>query len=161
MWLALAVATDAHWRALCDLLDNPAWARDPAYASHALRRAAQDEIDALLLPRFAEWERDALVDALLARGVPAAPVADPRAVASDPQLTARGFYEEFTHQTVGTHRAAVVPFRYASVESWLRSAAPTLGQHNREVLRELAGASGTEISDLEAAGVIGTRPVGL
>ncbi len=37
-WLALAVTNDAQWRALKDLLGQPAWAEDAELASHAGRR---------------------------------------------------------------------------------------------------------------------------
>ena len=40
--LALAVATDGQWDALCSVLGDPAWAREPALASAAGRRAAHD-----------------------------------------------------------------------------------------------------------------------
>jgi crotonobetainyl-CoA:carnitine CoA-transferase CaiB-like acyl-CoA transferase len=38
----------------------------------------------------------------------------------------------------------------------IRAAAPTLGQHNAEVLRELLGLSEAEIKALQDDGVIGT-----
>jgi crotonobetainyl-CoA:carnitine CoA-transferase CaiB-like acyl-CoA transferase len=53
-----------------------------------------------------------------------------------------------------------VPFRYASVARWLQRAAPTLGQHNHELLREL-GYGDAEIAAFELERVIGTRPLGL
>jgi crotonobetainyl-CoA:carnitine CoA-transferase CaiB-like acyl-CoA transferase len=53
-----------------------------------------------------------------------------------------------------------VPFRFASVERWIQRPAPTLGQHNHELLREL-GYGDAEIAQLEADQVIGTRPIGL
>src|SRR4029077_1610459 len=34
-WLALAVATDAQWSAFVEVLGRPAWALDPAFATHA------------------------------------------------------------------------------------------------------------------------------
>ena len=46
-------------------------------------------------------------------------------------------------------------------ERWLRTAAPTLGQHNERILSELLGLSDEAIRKLEADGVIGNRPVGL
>jgi len=36
--------------------------------------------------------------------------------------------------------------------------APTLGEHNAEVLGGLLGLSADELSDLEARGIIGLRP---
>lgn len=160
-WLALSVASDAQWRALVELLGRPAWAEDPKLASHGGRRAAHDAIDAELRPWFAARDREETVAALLARGVPAATVADPRAVREDPQLRHRRFFEAFEHPVVGRHEAPTVPFRYASVDHWLRSPAPTLGQHGREILAGLCDYTESEIDALEAAGVIGTRPDGL
>ena len=90
----------------------------------------------------------------------AAPIADPRNASRNPQIAARGFYEEFEHPVVGRHPAPTVPFRYATMDRWLRRPAPTLGQHNAEILGDLLGASQAELARLEADGVIGTRPEG-
>ena len=106
-------------------------------------------------------DREALVEELVERGVPAAAVTDPRRAREDPQLTHRRFFERFDHCVVGSHPAPSVPFRYGSVEAWLRAPAPTLGQHNREILRDFCGFEEGEIDALEAAGVIGVRPEGL
>ena len=143
-WLALSVETEAQWRALAALLGEPGLARERAEP---------------VLVRFAAGQpRDALVARLLAVGVPAAPVADPRAASLCPQHAARGFFEEVEHPVVGVQPMPTVPFRYASVERWIRSPAPTLGQHNRDVLAGLLGLSEDEIAALEADRVIGTRP---
>jgi crotonobetainyl-CoA:carnitine CoA-transferase CaiB-like acyl-CoA transferase len=53
-----------------------------------------------------------------------------------------------------------VPFRFASVDRWLRTSTPMLGQHNHELLAEL-GLSADEIAELEANDLIGTKPLGL
>ena len=54
-----------------------------------------------------------------------------------------------------------LPFRYASIDRWLRTPAPTMGQHNEQVLGGVLGLSPEELHDLEADGVTGTRPAGL
>jgi crotonobetainyl-CoA:carnitine CoA-transferase CaiB-like acyl-CoA transferase len=159
-WLALSVESDDQWRALAKLLGEPAWTADPALASHAGRRAAHDRIDAALRPWLATRERDAAIETLVAAGVPAAPVFDPRDTHRHPQLAARGYYEALDHPEVGRQLVPGVPFRYASVERWLRRPAPTLGEHNREILAEL-GLSDAEIDALAEAKVIGTHPEGL
>jgi crotonobetainyl-CoA:carnitine CoA-transferase CaiB-like acyl-CoA transferase len=121
-------------------------------------REAGGQGEAELRAWVAAREREAAVAELLARGVPAAPVADPRASSLHPQHAARGFFEEVEHPVVGRQPVPTVPFRYASVAHWIRRPAPTLGQHNGEILRDLLGLSAAELAALEAAGVIGTRP---
>ena len=53
-----------------------------------------------------------------------------------------------------------MPYKFASVDRWITSPSPTLGQHNHEILSEL-GLSPAEIAALETEGIIGTRPKGL
>src|SRR5262249_44918754 len=118
-------------------------------------------LDAELARWAAERELEPTVAQLVAARIPAAPVVDPRTTHRHPQLAARGFYEVITHPIVGTHPVCAPPFRFASVARWLRSPAPTLGEHTREVLNGLLGVPDGELAELAAAGVIGTRPTGL
>jgi crotonobetainyl-CoA:carnitine CoA-transferase CaiB-like acyl-CoA transferase len=161
-WLALSIATDAQWHALRSALGEPDWAMDPALESRAARRAAHDAID----ERLQEWTRtrprDAIADELRALGIPASVVADPcRLLQTNPQLQARGYFETPEHPVVGAMPLPSLPFRYGSIDRWLRIPAPTLGQHNERVLCGILGLSAEEVRDLEAGGVIGTRPEGL
>lgn len=157
-WLALSVTSDAEWRALVCVLGDPVWTRAPELAHFAGRRAAHDEIDRHLAAWAAQRSLDSAVAELRAAGVPAAPVADPRLTSRCPQHIARGFFEEIDRAVVGRHPVATVPFRYRRVSRWLRRPAPTLGEHNREILCELLSVPETELAALESEGVIGTRP---
>jgi crotonobetainyl-CoA:carnitine CoA-transferase CaiB-like acyl-CoA transferase len=161
-WLALSVASDAQWRALCGALGDPAWARDPGLATRAGRRAAHDAIDERLREWTRQRERSDVAAELRALGIPASEVADPcRLLATNPQLRARGYFERTEHPVVGAMPLPSLPFRYASVDRWLRTPAPTLGQYNERVLGGILGLSRDELRGLEEAGVIGTRPEGL
>jgi crotonobetainyl-CoA:carnitine CoA-transferase CaiB-like acyl-CoA transferase len=160
-WLALSVRSEEQWRALRRILGDPDWSRAQALQSRSGRRAACAAIDAHLYSWAAQQDREKIVDELLAAGIPAAPVADSRSSRHNPQMAARGFFEPLEHPVMGRNQIPSVPFRYASVERWLHSQAPTLGQHNREVLGELLGVDAAELDRLEAAGVIGDALVGL
>ena len=159
-WLALTVTSDAQWSALCDELGSPDWTHDAELATAARRRAKHDLIDEKLAAWAMAQDVDELALRLLARGIPAAALADARTTSTHPQLAARRFFEQVDHPVVGTHPITGPPFRYATVERWHRTPSPTMGQHNREVLGEL-GLGESEIDQLEADGVIGTRPTGL
>ena len=52
------------------------------------------------------------------------------------------------------------PRANAFSERWVRTAAPRLGQHNVEILREDLHLADDEIERLRADGVIGTEPLG-
>jgi crotonobetainyl-CoA:carnitine CoA-transferase CaiB-like acyl-CoA transferase len=160
-WLALAVVTDAQWAALVELLGRPAWAADGVLATREGRRAAEDRIDAGLARWCAADDRDALVERLLARGVPAAPVLHPREFAANPQARGRGFFATETHPVTGAHELPGLPMRISGLERWHRGPAPTLGEHTAAVLRELLGLDDAALADLAADGVIGERPAGL
>jgi crotonobetainyl-CoA:carnitine CoA-transferase CaiB-like acyl-CoA transferase len=157
-WLALSVTDDAQWLVLAGVLGDPPWARRPELASFAGRRVAHDEIDDHIRAWAAERPLDAAVAELRAAGVPAAAVADPRLASSCPQHVARGFFEEIDRAVIGRHPVATVPFRFRRVARWLGRPAPTLGEHNREILCDLLGVPPEELAELERAGVIGTRP---
>ena len=102
-WLALSISTDAQWRALCGLLGDPDWAAEARFETHLGRRAAQDEIDVHLRRWAAGAERSELVEELLAAGISAAPVADPRVLSkTNPQLESRGFFERLDASRRGT-----------------------------------------------------------
>ncbi|OXR40420.1 Succinyl-CoA--L-malate CoA-transferase alpha subunit [Nocardia cerradoensis] len=158
-WLAIAVQTDEQWSAMRTVLGNPDWARAPELADGRGRRRAHDEIDAHLAAFCAGRDADELAETLAAQGVPAAPVVLPADSIENPQFAARSFAELLDHPLVGTHRVPGMPFRLeARTRPWLTRPAPTLGQHNNEVLREIAGLDPDRIAELRASGVIGERP---
>jgi len=159
-WLVLSVATDEQWAGLVDALGRPDWATDPALRTHEGRRAAHDLLDEKLGAWAAEIDLDKALDLLLGAGVPAAPAYDARRTSEHPQFVARGYYEELDHPIIGVQAHPSLPFRYASVDRWLRTASPMLGQHNHEILTDL-GLSAEEIAALEADDQIGTIPLGL
>jgi crotonobetainyl-CoA:carnitine CoA-transferase CaiB-like acyl-CoA transferase len=92
--------------------------------------------------------------------VPAAPAFDARVTSQHPQFVARGYYEQLEHPIIGVRDYPSLPFRYASVDRWLHTSSPMLGQHNHEILTDL-GLSAEEIAALEADDQIGTIPLGL
>jgi crotonobetainyl-CoA:carnitine CoA-transferase CaiB-like acyl-CoA transferase len=157
-WLALSVATDAQWQALVGLMGNPGWAADPQFATLAGRRAGHDRLDAELTGWFAHQDLDEAVERLIAAGIPAGIAQDPRLQSTHPRHVAARFFEDVETYEAGTLPIARQPFRFSRVETWNTHSAPTLGQDNDYVLRDLLGLSDDEIAELEEEGVVGQAP---
>jgi crotonobetainyl-CoA:carnitine CoA-transferase CaiB-like acyl-CoA transferase len=95
----------------------------------------------------------------LAHGVAAAAVVPGHATLDDPQLRARAFFEPVPNPLVGEHHYPTWPVRLSGgPHRFWRGPAPTLGQHNAEVLRNELGVEPGELARLEAEQVIGTSP---
>jgi crotonobetainyl-CoA:carnitine CoA-transferase CaiB-like acyl-CoA transferase len=157
-WVAVAVATDEQWVGLCDALDRPDWAADPALASANGRRRHHDRIDENLNAWCESRTGDDIVEALWSHGVPVATVMQPHRQSELAQLAVRGFFEDVGHPLNAKALHSTLPFTSTRGPDQVHVApAPLLGQHNRELLSEL-GLSDKEIDELEAHGVIGTAP---
>lgn len=160
-WIAIAIAANAQWQALCDTLGSPAWAADRRFADAASRLAHRDDLDALLCDATAQWDQYELMTALQSKGIPAGAVLDGKRLLFDPHLQARDFYEIAEHDPISgipplpyTGR----PWKFSHTPGGLRSAAPTLGKHNRFALCEMLGMPSAQADRLEASGAIGDAP---
>ena len=76
----------------------------------------------------------------------------------DPQMRARGFFEQIDNPLVGSQEYPSWPMRMsAGPDHFWKGPAPTLGQHTEEVLREL-GVNDAELTRLRDEHVIGDVP---
>ena len=157
-WLAISVVTDAQWTRLCDVIGRPDIVTADHYADVLARRAAHDEIDEIISGWTAGHTARQAADALQRAGVPASPVLTADQLRDDPQLTARDFLRSVPHRTLGQVTVTSPTWRFRGVEPVV-TAAPALGEHNAEVLREILHISDERIDELTAAGVIGSSPV--
>jgi crotonobetainyl-CoA:carnitine CoA-transferase CaiB-like acyl-CoA transferase len=158
-WVALAVVTDWQWRTLRRLLGEPSWSIDPSLDDASGRRRMHDLIDDELSAWAAGQDAKEVSSRLCSEGIPCEVVTRPRDIASNPQLQARSLFELVHHPVTGDHEVPVLPLRFGRVGSWIRSPAPTLGQHNEEILGDL-GLQGTDIEQLRHKGIVGERLAG-
>ena len=157
-WIAVSVRTDDEWDALAKLMDRPSWTE----ASVTQLRECVDDIDRRLQEWFSGQNVDTVVDRLADLGVPVAAVVSPSAVTDNPQLRHRGFFEGLDHARTGPGLYPSPPFApLVGARRWLFRAAPTLGEHNVEVLTEMCGLTDADLDQLATHGVIGARPKGL
>jgi benzylsuccinate CoA-transferase BbsF subunit len=153
-WIAIAVFSDVEWRLLRRLMGNPPFGQDPRFAAAAGRLEHADELDEAV----ARWTRghDAreLMERLQQAGIEAGVVQDVEELNRDPQLAHRGHFQELPHARLGPVRFENQAIRLAASPPEIRTPAPNLGEHNREVLGGMLGLSEAELARLAAAGVL-------
>jgi crotonobetainyl-CoA:carnitine CoA-transferase CaiB-like acyl-CoA transferase len=140
-WITVGAAQQNFWEALCRLLDAPDLRDDPRFRTNRDRVAHNDLLVGLLGQRFRQHGSDHWLDALEEAGIPAGPVLDFAEALSHPQTIAREMVVEVQHAIAGPTRTLGVPAKLSATPGTVRTAAPALGEHTREVLDALAETS--------------------
>ncbi|MBR1250192.1 CoA transferase [Bradyrhizobium sp. AUGA SZCCT0169] len=156
-WIVIAVSSDAMWPGLAKLLGRADWATDAWLKRAAGRRAIEREIEAAITAWTSTRDPEAAMNALQAAGIASGVARLPIELLQDPQLHARGFIQEVDRAFIGKHPQPSMPFREGAKPFPIRTAPPTLGEHNQEILGALLGLSDAEIDQLVRDGIIGTE----
>ena len=160
-WISLSVRSDSEWAAFCKVLERPEWASDSRFADGLSRFKNHDLLDDLVSDITSGRAAADLQGQLQAVGVPAGEVLDGKALLFNDHLNARGFYEVVEHaESTGMPPLPYAgrPWKFGKTPGTIRSAAPTLGEHNKEVLSGLLGLNDPNIAEMTNAGVVGTTP---
>ena len=156
-WITLAVRSDEEWRSLCAIMHRPDLAADPALATTDGRRAEEDRIEVAIRHWTMTVRPDLAMVTLQAARIPAGVARLPMDLAGDPHLMKVGHWQPVDRTYMGPHLLPSVSYREGEAELpyAIERLAPTLGQHNEEVLRDLLGLKDEEIAGLRDEAVIG------
>jgi benzylsuccinate CoA-transferase BbsF subunit len=154
-FVAIACADDIDWGRLARALERAELIADPRFATLAARKQNEDELDAIIADWTSSRRADEVAKTLQAAGIAAAVVADNKYLAEeDEHLKARDYFVYLNHPEVGARQHAGMPWKMSRTECNVRSAAPTIGQHNDEVLSGLLGYNQAQIAELRAGGAL-------
>ncbi|GHU37014.1 hypothetical protein AGMMS50256_34410 [Betaproteobacteria bacterium] len=152
-WCAVAVDSDQAWRALVALMEQPALADVPDYATPRDRVANRVALDEIVTAWTKGREVGEVAAALRQAGIPAAHVANARyLIENDAQLAARAYWQRVDHPELGRSLYASPPYRVDGERIELVRP-PLLGEHTRKVLSGLLGLKSDELDNFEASGV--------
>lgn len=148
------------WASLCRAMGRPELANDPDYATGEKREKMG------VIPMIEAWLQslpsdEAAIRILQEHHVATAPVLTVPQAMRHPHLRQRGTVITVKDRVYGSLEVPASPLRFSEFGP-LDLVAPTLGEHNREILGNDLGYSPERIRELEAAGVIAsaTRPPG-
>ncbi|HMM55413.1 MAG TPA: CaiB/BaiF CoA-transferase family protein [Candidatus Desulfobacillus sp.] len=153
--LVLAVGNDAQFARFCALAGRAELAADARFASNRDRVRHRDALIPLLEPLLRARTTQEWVAALEAAGVPCGPINRLDEVFDDAQVRHRGMRQEMAHPTAGQVPLVTSPIRLSATPPEYGAPPPLLGQHTRQVLREMLGLGEDELERLRQCGAIG------
>jgi crotonobetainyl-CoA:carnitine CoA-transferase CaiB-like acyl-CoA transferase len=159
-WIAIAIASDAEFAALTEVLGAPELAGHSRFATVVARKENETALDIAIAAAVKDKQLVPLERALQAAGVKASRVTEPSALDKDDGLQHRRFFQTLTREVTGTHPFKTWPFRFTSIDTSHKRPPPLLGQHNAEVLTSLLGLSQKELDSLKKEQIIGDSPLG-
>jgi crotonobetainyl-CoA:carnitine CoA-transferase CaiB-like acyl-CoA transferase len=140
--------------ALKRVLGQPAWSADPALDTAAGRAGAADLIDTEIGRWTADRTDSEVMQALQAVGVPAGRMVHASDIPDEPHLTAREYPRAIHQPGLGDILLEGPCFRGPAMGGPIIEPAPGLGQHTRQVARELLALSDDRIEALIDSGVL-------
>jgi benzylsuccinate CoA-transferase BbsF subunit len=153
-WIAVDVRTDAEWQGMSDVLAESGGVDLAAKLSAVEALARAEEVERLVAGVTATIDAFVLMDRLQAAGVPAGVVLKGSDLLADPRLRSRGHFWTLDHAEMGTLEYNGPAYRFEKTPSRLRSAAPLIGEHTDEVMRDVLGLDDDAIAGLRADGVL-------
>ena len=112
------------------------------------------EMSHIILPLIKQWNKQDYFNTLMSQGFVAGSVQTSEDISNCPQLKERGFFVEFDHPVIGPIKVPGPMFHLTEFTPNLGCPAPLLGQHNRNVYRDLLGIPDKRIVKLRQLGII-------
>lgn len=146
--LIVAVGNDSQFKAYCQVIGRPGLADDARFRTNSNRVIHREILIPILTEAMKAQVRDYWLAALERVGVPAGPINTIDQVYDNPQVKARGMQQTLPHSSAGQAPVGASPLRFSDSPVSYRHAAPLLGEHTEQVLRERLGLSEAEIQEL-------------
>lgn len=142
------------WRVFArQVCERPDWLDDPRFATNPLRVRNADALEAEIEAVLGTQTTGHWIAKLDAAGVPGGPVYTYEQSLADPQVQHRRMVVDIDHPRIGAMKTLGLPVKSDGELTAIRKPAPLLGQHSREVLRDLGYADG-DAAALVAQGVV-------
>jgi crotonobetainyl-CoA:carnitine CoA-transferase CaiB-like acyl-CoA transferase len=138
-YVIVAVGSERLWLKFCEVLGiTDTIMRDPRFATNAQRNENRTDLIAALEEILTKRDAEDWIDAFVGVGIPSGPINFPDDTLQDPHTAARSMIVELEHPALGVVRSIGFPAQLSETGPTYRRYPPRLGEHNQEILQELA-----------------------
>lgn len=156
-WVCLSGATQGMVQRLFRAIGQPALIDDPRFRSNADRVKNVETLDSIIGAFVASRTQAENIAHFERAEVTVGPIYDVAQILQDPHVLERGLIAEYPDADMGRFPMTSVVPRLQATPGSIRTPAPRLGEHNRELLSEL-GLGEADCRDLATAGVLCETP---
>ncbi len=146
-YINIACGNDQLWKKFCEVICRNELAEDPRYLTNADRCQHMDDLIPAINDTVGENTTEFWLEKLEAAHVPAGPINKVSDVLKDPHVLARNMMVELMHPVAGKIKIPGTPIKFSETQAEVKTPAPVLGQHTREILAKI-GYSSDEIENL-------------
>ena len=159
-YMIIIAPLEQHWSKLCEAIGQPSLARDPRFTDNASRLSNLEELVAII----EGWLRsqssdDAAIATLKEYHVPIAPILSVPEALQHPHLRHRGTVRTIQDRILGELDVPGFALRFSEFPKTLELQAPTLGEHNAEILTQWLAYTPEQVQELERKGILRSGPV--
>ena len=136
-FITIAAANDRLFRRLCELLGRSDWLGNPDYADDTARVRNREALAREIESITSREPRRHWLEKFESNGIPCGPINNYEQVFADSHIRSRNLVVETDHPSLGRIRTIGAPVKMSLTPPLAGRPAPLLGQHTREVLREI------------------------
>jgi crotonobetainyl-CoA:carnitine CoA-transferase CaiB-like acyl-CoA transferase len=154
-WVFISGTTNPIWKRLCRAIGREDMAKDPKFNQNDMVRFDHaDLIDEVIKEWVAQRTVAEVISVLQAARVPCGVVNTIDKLENDPQVAARDMILNVEYPGLGNIPLPGIPVKLSLTPGSIRSRAPKIGEHNKEIYCGLLGYSQKELKGLKQEDIV-------
>ena len=147
-WIVVPIGNDLLWRKFCEAIGRRDLTDHRSYKSNELRNENRSALIPILEAEMRKKTKAQWLNLLEEAGLPNSPINTVADVVQDENIRYRQMIVDLHQPNLGTITIVGSPFRMSATPASVRAAAPRIGEHSRQVLKDFLGYSDQKIEKL-------------
>jgi crotonobetainyl-CoA:carnitine CoA-transferase CaiB-like acyl-CoA transferase len=154
-WIALSIDSQESWTNFCKYADFEPQIHNFSFEQ---RRDMVDDLNTIIEKWSIQQDAKLLMHSLQKIGIICTNVSNAQDIYQDAHLASNNYWESIYQPEVGVRNHAKLPLSFDKMEPSVMHPAPSLGEHNSEILQGILGFNEDIIASLESSPIIGNDP---